>query len=96
MNEKTQEIMIDPSLTQKEQAFSDQLVCLAKATTVYNAARQKVPAAVAQLQRSERGVRALAAFRRFGNRYGAGLDTKNWQALSVLCTAEGHLNNDNT
>ncbi len=49
----------------------------------------KVPAALAQLNGSERGQQALADFRTLLKNGGSGLDPQNWAALATLCRASG-------
>ncbi len=60
------------------------------AQSVFKKACAAVPAAVAQLKRSERGRRALADFMALLANGGHGLDTKNWEALAALCHAQGN------
>lgn len=54
----------------------------------YSQARAAVPAAIAQLQRSERGRRVLGDFKILLRNGGSGLDYKNWAALRSLVQPE--------
>lgn len=59
------------------------------AQAAFKKAVADVPAAVAQLKRSERGRQALADFKTLLANGGYGLDNKNWAALATMCRAEG-------
>jgi hypothetical protein len=57
----------------------------------FEKAKPEVPAAIAQLKRSERGRQALRDFKVLLANGGSGLDSRNWNALATLCRAEGYV-----
>jgi hypothetical protein len=79
------------ALDEEARAMQDFFCGLAEADDLYARAVVQVPAALKQLNRSERGRRALRGFMRLIDEGADGLDATNWNALAVLCQACGYL-----
>lgn len=74
----------------KEEQMREFLATLAREAEIQTCYMLEVPAAIAQLTRTERGARAFLAYKQFTEQH-PGLTPDNWHALAVLCHARGYI-----